>query len=169
MNPVESGMRQKMAYLMTQPRAKAGGEYGPNGEWYEGGKFIATSENTTKSAPRRSNLTDAQIAEIAARKAKQEAEMAVFQEWKAGRIAKFKAIIDSFLECPSGLNKEEWDRSLVLGHGTFYQSLAMELKNCGYLSPKQAHYLCKGYFGRQTKKNLEEWNELEYALCEKPE
>lgn len=29
---------------INQLRAKAGGEYGPNGEWYEGGKFIATTE-----------------------------------------------------------------------------------------------------------------------------
>jgi hypothetical protein len=28
----------------SQPRAKTGGEYGPNGEWYNGGAFIATSE-----------------------------------------------------------------------------------------------------------------------------
>lgn len=28
----------------TQPRAKAGGEEGPNGEWYKGGAFIATTD-----------------------------------------------------------------------------------------------------------------------------
>ena len=28
----------------THSRAKKGGEYGANGEWYEGGKFIATTE-----------------------------------------------------------------------------------------------------------------------------
>lgn len=34
---------------MTQPRAKPGGEIGANGEWYEGGKFIATTDHA-KSA-----------------------------------------------------------------------------------------------------------------------
>jgi hypothetical protein len=28
----------------TQKRAKTGGEFGANGDWYEGGKFIATTE-----------------------------------------------------------------------------------------------------------------------------
>ena len=28
-----------------QRRAKAGGEFGANGEWYEGGKFIATTDH----------------------------------------------------------------------------------------------------------------------------
>lgn len=30
--------------MTTHSRAKKGGEYGANGEWYEGGKFIATTE-----------------------------------------------------------------------------------------------------------------------------
>ena len=29
---------------MTQKRAKVGGEYGANGDWYEGGKFISTTK-----------------------------------------------------------------------------------------------------------------------------
>ena len=29
----------------THSRAKKGGEFGANGEWYEGGKFIATTES----------------------------------------------------------------------------------------------------------------------------
>jgi len=39
----------------TQPRAKAGGEFGANGEWYEGGKFINTVAQNRKregSSPR---------------------------------------------------------------------------------------------------------------------
>ena len=36
---------------MGQRRAKAGGEYGANGEWYEGGKFIANTDRA-KSKPR---------------------------------------------------------------------------------------------------------------------
>ena len=30
---------------MTQARAKKGGEIGANGEWYDGGKFIATTDH----------------------------------------------------------------------------------------------------------------------------
>jgi len=36
-----------------QARAKPGGEYGANGEWYEGGKFIAQSPETQKGAFRK--------------------------------------------------------------------------------------------------------------------
>ena len=39
----------------TQKRAKVGGEYGANGEWYEGGKFINTVPENKKregSAPK---------------------------------------------------------------------------------------------------------------------
>lgn len=40
---------------MIQKRARKGGEYGANGEWYEGGKFIATSERTKKRKPVKSS------------------------------------------------------------------------------------------------------------------
>jgi len=33
---------------MGQKRAKVGGEYGANGEWCEGGKFLATTERAKK-------------------------------------------------------------------------------------------------------------------------
>ena len=33
---------------MAQRRAKQGGELGANGEWYEGGKFIATTDHAKK-------------------------------------------------------------------------------------------------------------------------
>jgi hypothetical protein len=35
--------------VSTQRRAKPGGETGANGEWYEGGKFIATQDNPKRS------------------------------------------------------------------------------------------------------------------------
>ena len=35
----------------TRIRAKKGGELGANGEWYEGGKFIATTERPKGTAP----------------------------------------------------------------------------------------------------------------------
>ncbi len=33
---------------MSQRRAKQGGEYGVNGEWYEGGKWIANTDRAKK-------------------------------------------------------------------------------------------------------------------------
>jgi GNAT superfamily N-acetyltransferase len=35
--------------VSTQRRARAGGETGANGEWYEGGKFIATQDNAKRA------------------------------------------------------------------------------------------------------------------------
>lgn len=34
--------------MTKQARAKAGGERGANGDWYEGGKFIATTDHAKK-------------------------------------------------------------------------------------------------------------------------
>ena len=39
---------------MLQKRAKQGGEVGPNGEFYEGGKFIATSDHAKRLGGRKS-------------------------------------------------------------------------------------------------------------------
>ena len=40
-----------LAMKTNHSRAKAGGEYGANGEWYEGGKFINTvAENAKRAA-----------------------------------------------------------------------------------------------------------------------
>lgn len=38
----------------TQKRASKGGEYGANGEWYEGGKFINTVEDNAKRSKKSS-------------------------------------------------------------------------------------------------------------------
>jgi len=38
---------------MRQPRAKQGGEVGPNGEFYEGGKFIATTDHAKSRVGRK--------------------------------------------------------------------------------------------------------------------
>ena len=38
--------------MTTQRRAKAGGEEGANGDWYEGGKFIATTDHEKRAAKR---------------------------------------------------------------------------------------------------------------------
>lgn len=96
-----------------QRRAKVGGEMGPNGEWYEGGKFIATEATTIKSASRyRSPLTEAEIAERAERKAREEAENAV-------RLTKLAAI--------AGKTGDIADR-LADGRGGFCDSIASDMR-----------------------------------------
>lgn len=39
--------------MTKQKRAKSGGEYGANGEWYEGGKFIATADRQKRKTQHR--------------------------------------------------------------------------------------------------------------------
>jgi hypothetical protein len=46
--------------MTNQLRAKKGGEFGANGEWYEGGKFIATTERS-KGIARRSKISKVEI------------------------------------------------------------------------------------------------------------
>jgi hypothetical protein len=47
---------------LGQRRAKAGGEYGENGEWYEGGKFIANTDTPKGQAVRRLKTGKREIA-----------------------------------------------------------------------------------------------------------
>ena len=47
----------------TQKRAAVGGEFGANGEWYEGGKFINTvSDNAKRNAKKRNATRKQEIA-----------------------------------------------------------------------------------------------------------
>lgn len=41
---------------MTETRAKVGGQYGKNGEWYEGGQFLPSSETTEKGQNSRAKV-----------------------------------------------------------------------------------------------------------------
>lgn len=130
---------------MDQKRAAVGGELGANGEWYEGGKFIATKENP-KSSPVRFELS---VAEMQA-KADREAAEARLQGWLASRRLALASAI-----------------SALLAHGdandvfeNFHHSLGRQLSESGSLTRKQASYAVKGVLGRQTKKNADEWDAL---------
>ena len=46
--PADSDDNHAMKTEPKQKRAKAGGEHGANGEWYEGGKFIATTDHAKR-------------------------------------------------------------------------------------------------------------------------
>lgn len=45
----------------THSRAKKGGEIGANGEWYEGGKFIATTQEAKKHKVRLASSRKVQV------------------------------------------------------------------------------------------------------------
>lgn len=66
--------------MIEQKRARAGGERGANGEWYEGGKFIATTEAAKKCGSTTSRPRKAEVAPF------------VWREIPAGRIAIYPRI-----------------------------------------------------------------------------
>lgn len=128
---------------MEQKRAAVGGELGANGEWYEGGKFIATKDNP-KSSPVHFEPSASQLQAQADR----EAAEARLQAWLASRRAVLAAPI-----------------AALLAHGTptdvfehFYCSLGRQLSESGSLTARQALFAAKGIFGRQNKKNAEQWD-----------
>ena len=49
-----------MQTIETHSRAKAGGEFGANGEWYEGGKFINTVPENAKGSAKTKRKTGKQ-------------------------------------------------------------------------------------------------------------
>lgn len=137
-----------------QRRAKAGGEYGANGEWYEGGKFIATKEDTIKVAPMRYEITPEELALREAAQAEHAATMARFNAWLAARAEQFKDLLSVLESEPRGTFE------------TFWQSLARQIRTSGSLSPKQARYAVKAMFSRPNKANREAYWTLTESLTE---
>lgn len=145
-----------MSEQLGQRRAKAGGEVGANGDWYEGGKFIATQEDTIKSAPpARYEPTAAELAERAERKIKQDAEVLRLNTWLAERAEKFKDVLFA-LEYPM---TDQWDKP-IKSTNEFMNSLANQLRTNGSLSPKQADCVVRAVIGRATKKNTSAWEAM---------
>lgn len=106
-------MNNENTIYTGQRRAKVGGEVGANGEWYDGGKFIATEAHTIKSAaPYRPTLSDAEIAERAERKAREEAEHAV----RVVKLAEIAAQVSDIAD------------RLADGRGGFCDSIASDLR-----------------------------------------
>lgn len=152
-----------------QRRAKAGGEFGANGEWYEGGKFIATKDDTVKSAPpARRELSPEEIAEREARKAREDAAAARFQNWVAPRHVRFAPLVAQLTayRFDSGFTKEQWPEFLKLGHGGFIANMGLALAQCGSLTYRQAEPVVKFLHGRRTKKNAEAFDALLTDLTE---
>ena len=125
-----------------QPRAKTGGEFGPNGEWYTGGQFIANSEDTIKGGNLAWDAPKPSAERLAldfqtARKASQYAAVLRF------RVSVFADLLTVLESEPQGV------------YETFWQSLARQVRQTGSLSPKQAECAAKAVYGRRTKKNEE--------------
>jgi hypothetical protein len=151
-----------------QKRARKGGEFGANGEFYEGGKFIATKDNA-KSAPRRWEPTAEERAAYEARKAAEADRAARIAAWIAERRVRFSDLIESFTAYPAGatyLSREEWGYAIENGHAGFAADLGRQLRNSGSLSERQAYHAAKLFLGRQTKKNASAFDALVDALVE---
>lgn len=130
-----------------QRRAKAGGEFGANGDWYEGGKFIATDADTIKTAPRKFELSAAQIAERDAYAMLEAARMAEVMAARDARAAKFADTL-------AILRAQQTD---------FHASLADAILS-GPISARQCNYVLKAVFGRCNKRNEAAWLTLADAL-----
>lgn len=153
-----------------QRRACAGGEYGVNGEWYEGGKFMPTNEDRPKTAlaPRWEPTPD-QVAERAARDAKAAEYAARFVAWKAERLSRFVDVLAVLLAKPYDVTPERWAWLVENGHGGFLADLGHSLQVGGNLSQRQANYAVKAVMGRETKKNSDAWWAMHTALTEELE
>jgi len=148
----------------VQPRAKAGGEFGPNGEWYEGGAFIATSERTRKGGTMRREPTAEELERIAAERAEHEARVARHTAWITARIERFTNLLNALEH--DGV--DQWgNRIAPPPYETFPRSLAQQLRESGSLSPRQASCAVRIMFGRETKRNSNEYCEMHSALCER--
>lgn len=151
----------------SQPRARAGGETGLNGEWYEGGKFLPSTEDRPKTAPGpRHELTAEEQARRDARKAADDAEAARINAWLDSRRIEFGGLILQLRGRPldSAISPERWAEAVKAHAAGFYPSLGQTLWVTGSLSPKQAQYVAKFAHGRRTKANAFGFDGLINAL-----
>lgn len=150
---------------MTQRRAKAGGEFGANGDWYEGGKFIATEEDTIKRAPMRHEVTSEEAARRAARDEENRIIAARVQAWLTERRARFADVIAN-LTANTGHDPKWWAELLKNNQAGFHASLGVQLRDEGRLSERQAQFVAKAIFRRCNRTNAEAWDVLVSGLTE---
>lgn len=145
-----------MTATTDQRRAKAGGEYGPNGEWYDGGKFIATQADTIKRAPASRRLLTVEEEESRSQAAAKFAEVeSRRREWIASRTATLSTVLRALEQ---SLWVDQWGNPE--GRNPFLISLAQQLRANGSLSPRQAQFAAKAVVGRRTKRTALEFDEL---------
>ena len=112
-------------YAKTKKQAKAGGERGANGEWYEGGQFICT------------------VPDYVGRRKQERRQMREVPEWEKQQDARERRIIAWLNERAAKLEnlKEELSRS----ESRFFQDMAREISAYCRLSPKQAAVVAKKF------------------------
>jgi hypothetical protein len=139
-----------------QRRAKAGGEFGANGEWYEGGKFIATTDRAKQAPAERHEMSPEDRARMDEEHQRQAELNARYVAWLSGRREKFARLIETLnMRDPGAL------------YETFHQSLGRQLEADGCLSPKQARCAVSFFFGRENKQNSEARGEMLDSLPER--
>lgn len=131
----------------TQRRAVVGGEFGANGEWYEGGKFIATNDHP-KSAPVDARPHDAARAAAMADAAQRLAA------WLTARRERFAGLIAELTAQPadSTFTPEQWDRNVENHQAGFLASMGRTLYMSGNLTTRQAEAVAKAIVGRRSRK-----------------
>lgn len=152
---------------LGQKRAKAGGELGANGEWYEGGKFIATKDRP-KAPPAHHEISDEEKARRAAKAEAEAAHKARYDAWMAPRSERIAELVKPFLSAPQHMTTDGWAVMLETGHAGFHADLARQLQRLGNLTQNQARYFVKAVMGRETSKNSDAWNELFDFVTEQP-
>ncbi len=124
-------------YAKTKRQAKAGGERGANGEWYEGGQFICTVPDYVGRRKQERRMSR-EVPEWAKQRDARERRII---EWKQDRDAKLVFL------------KETLSRS----NSHFFQSMARELRWSARLSPKQAAVVAKNFPGFSAEYLSEEF------------
>lgn len=143
----------------SQPRAKAGGEVGPNGEFYQGGKFIATQADTIKRAPMVHEVSAEELQRRAEANARQAQAVVQLSNWLAERAALLAPVL-AVLEAPA---LDQWKQPIA-GPESFAQSLGRQLRASGSVSQKQARCIARIIHGRETAKNTEQHQALIESL-----
>jgi len=146
-----------------QRRARAGGEVGANGEWYEGGKFIATREDTVKVSPPAPRVLTPE--ERAAKDAQAAADLAKGERVRAWVAARREVNAEALAELRRPGWVDMWGN--VLQPATnFHVRLAWHLEEYGCLTPRQAECVAKKMIGRRNKGNAADWDRLVNQLTE---
>lgn len=114
-------------YAKTKKQAKAGGEIGANGEWYEGGQFICTTPD------------------YVGRRKQERRQMREVPEWEKQQDAWERRIISWHNERSAKL--ENLKEELASSNSQFFQNMAREISAYCRLSPKQAAIVAKTFPG----------------------
>jgi hypothetical protein len=124
-------------YAKTKKQAKAGGERGANGEWYEGGQFICT------------------VPDYVGRRKQERRQMREVPEWVRQRDARELRVIAWLRDRTTKL--ENLKEELAISNSQFFQNMAREISAYCRLSPKQAAIVAKNFPGFSAEYLSEEF------------